>query len=238
MLQRTRELTEEIAERKQIQSELAEMQRYLMNSVENERTLLARELHDGPMQEIYALMYQLSSWSDAHLEGHLADELERFQSKLKKINRSLRSIARDLRPSTLAEFGLEKSIREHLANHKLTEYDLEVHLDLDADRQSLPEPVRLALYRIYQIAFTNVIRHAQATRVDIRLRLEAERLLLEVEDNGVGFELPADRLTLAREGHLGLLGAYERARAIRGKLQVRSEPGEGTLVRVVVPRET
>lgn len=234
---RTRELLEEIAERKQIEIELAEMQRRLMDSVESERTLLARELHDGPMQEIYAIMYRLA-WlgNSKSLDDDLAKELGFIQDKLKDINSSLRSTSRDLRPATLSEFGLEKSIREHVANSQIRRENLRVRLDLMADGQSLEEPIRLALYRIYQIAITNVVRHAQATEAEIRLRLDDEFVVLEVEDDGCGFKVPKRWLDSAREGHLGLLGAFERAQAIGGELQVRSEPEAGTLVRVVVPR--
>lgn len=235
--ERTRELLQEIAERKQIEAELAEMQRRLMDSVETERTLLARELHDGPMQEIYAVMYRLA-WINNALspEDDLAEEIEMIQEKLKEINRSLRSTSRELRPSTLNEFGLEKCIREHLANSQIIRESLKVRKDLMPDGQSLQEQIRLALYRIYQIAITNVVRHAQATEVEIRLRLEDEFIILEVEDNGQGFEIPKRWLDTAREGHLGLLGAYERAQAIGGELKVTSRRGEGTLLRVVVPR--
>lgn len=234
---RTRELWEEIAERKQVETELAEMQRRLMDSVEIERTLLARELHDGPMQEIYAIMYRLAWLSSSQsLDDNLAKELELIQDKLQEINRSLRSTSRDLRPSTLSEFGLEKCIREHVANARIKRENLEVQMDLMPDGQSLEEPIRLALYRIYQIAITNVVRHAQATEVKIRLRLDDEFINLEVEDNGQGFNVPKRWLDAAREGHLGLLGAYERAQAIGGELNVKSQPGEGTLLRVVIPR--
>lgn len=234
---RTLELLEEIAERKQMETELAEMQRRLMDSVESERTLLARELHDGPMQEIYAIMYRLAWLRSTHSpDDNLAKELKSIQDKLQEINRSLRSTSRDLRPATLSEFGLEKSIREHMVNTQIERENLEVRMDLMPDGQSLEEPIRLALYRIYQIAITNVVRHAQAMEVAIRLRLDDEFIVLEVEDDGCGFEVPKRWLDSAREGHLGLLGAFERAQAIGGELKVRSEPGKGTLVRVVVPR--
>lgn len=235
--ERTRELLEEIAERKQVEAELAEMQRRLMDSVETERMLLARELHDGPMQEIYAIMYRLAWMSNLEsLDDDIATELEMIHEKLKEINRSLRSTSRDLRPATLSEFGLEKSIREHLANAQIGRDNLRVRLELMPDGQTLEDQLRLALYRIYQIAITNVVRHARATEVTIRLRLDDEFVILEVEDNGQGFEVPKRWLDSARQGHLGLLGAYERAQAVGGELKVRSKPGDGTLVRVLVPR--
>jgi signal transduction histidine kinase len=105
------------------------------------------------------------------------------------------------------------------------------------DEQSLAEPVRLALFRIYQAALNNVARHAQAQRVDIRFRFADDEIVLEIQDDGRGFELPERWITLAREGHLGLVGAAERAEAVGGKLDVESAPGKGTCLRVIVPRE-
>ena len=105
-----------------------------------------------------------------------------------------------------------------------------------SDGTTLPENVRLALFRIYQAALTNVVRHAQADKVVVRLHLDAEQVMLEVEDNGRGFDLPQRWIELARQGHLGLVGMVERAEAVGGQLTVQSEPGRGTVIRVTVPR--
>jgi signal transduction histidine kinase len=102
-----------------------------------------------------------------------------------------------------------------------------------SDGQSLPERQRLALFRIYQQALANVVRHSAATQVDVRFTHTPEETVLEVQDNGVGFQAPERWITLAREGHLGLVGASERAEAIGGKLEVITSPGEGALIRVV-----
>jgi signal transduction histidine kinase len=114
--------------------------------------------------------------------------------------------------------------------------DLEINLQLDSDRQTLPEPVRMALFRIYQTAITNVIRHAQANQAFVRLHLNQKQVRLEIQDNGCGFKVPNSWIELARQKHLGLVGAAERAEAAGGKLQVESAPSRGTLVRVIVPR--
>jgi PAS domain S-box-containing protein len=233
---RTRELQEEIHERQQAEAELAEMQRRLMDSVEAERTLLARELHDGPMQEIYAVIYSLATLDTGDAEGELVGEINRLQDRLKEINRSLRATTHHLRPSSLGAFGLEKSIREHIDRLRVDQHSLDVSLNLMSDGTCLPEEVRLALYRIYQMAITNVIRHAQASRAEVTFRFDNEFIVLTIEDNGRGFRRPARLIDFARQGHLGLLGAYERARAIGGELKINTQPGQGTSIRVVVPR--
>jgi signal transduction histidine kinase len=133
---------------------------------------------------------------------------------------------------------LEKAIRSHCEQLKITHLELQFDLHLEPDRQSIPERMRLALFRVYQVALTNVVRHAQASRVVIRLMLDTETVILEIEDDGCGFEVPERWIELARQGHLGLVGATERAEAVGGKMEVKSKPGKGTLIRVVVPHQS
>ena len=83
----------------------------------------------------------------------------------------------------------------------------------------------------------NVIRHAEATRITVTFTLDPQTIFLEVSDNGKGFEVPKRWYEFAREGHLGLAGAAERAEAVGGRLEVISAPGKGTTIRVIAPRE-
>ena len=112
---------------------------------------------------------------------------------------------------------------------------MEIELDLAHDGLKLSEQNRIMLYRIYQEAFNNILRHAQASRVCVRFCLDENQAILEVQDNGVGFELPNRWVKLARQGHLGLVGAMERAKEGGGSLDVTSSPGQGTLIRAVIP---
>jgi PAS domain S-box-containing protein len=227
--ERTRELEES-------NKSLAELQRRLMDSVEMERVRVAQELHDGPMQELYTVMYSLPSLGNSLSGEQREAELASIQARLQGINESLRTIARDLRPSVLAPFGLEKAIREHAERYRQDYPDLELALDLASDGTRLPERVRLALYRIYQVALSNALRHAGASRVDVRFRFDDEQVVLEVQDDGCGFVVPRRWLQFAREGHLGLVGAMERAEAVGGHLEVHSAPGQGTHIRCAAPR--
>lgn len=240
--ERTRELTtknqaleSEIGERKRIEGELAELQRRLFDNVENERLELARELHDGPMQELYGLGFQLDVLTSDFQAGQGAASIAEIKENLLKVIQSLRTISRELRPPALAPYGLEKAIRSHADILRQSNPDLQIQLTLDSDGQQLPEPVRMSLFRIYQTAITNVIRHANARRAAVRFSFNHQQALLEIEDDGQGFEVPKRWITLARQGHMGLVGAAERAEAAGGKLQVDSFPGKGTRIRVVVP---
>lgn len=240
---RTRELTTknaalqaEIAERERIEAELAELQRRLIDRNEAVLRELARDLHDGPMQDLYGLVFQVDSLAPEIPNDQGPETAQMIKDRLLQIIQSLRSMSRDLRPPALAPYGLEKAIRSHLELIQQAHPDLKIGLDLATDRQALPEPVRMSLFRIYQTAIANVIRHAKASQVTVRFLMEPEQAQLEIQDNGCGFNVPGRWIELARGGHMGLVGAAERAEAAGGKLQVVSNPGEGTLIRVIVPR--
>lgn len=222
----------EIQERRKIEAELAEVQRRLLDRAEAERRELARDLHDGPMQELYGIMFEIDALQEA------GGAPETIKQKLLQVVQSLRSISRELRPPALAPYGLQKAIQSHLDNLSQSHPELNIEINLMADGQRLPEPVRMALYRIYQIAITNIIRHAQATQVKVTLELTPLDVVLTVSDNGCGFIVPGRWIELARQGHLGLVGAVERAEAAGGKLTVTSAPGLGTTIRVSVPHQS
>ncbi|MGE5462458.1 MAG: sensor histidine kinase, partial [Syntrophothermus sp.] len=148
---------------------------------------------------------------------------------------SLRTICRELRPPSLSPFGLEVAIRDHVEKFRDQNMHINVNLDLMPDKQILSDSLRLTLFRIYQQAIQNVARHAQASEIHIRFRWDDKTVVLDVEDNGRGFEVPKHWMELVREEHFGLLGIAERVESIRGKLEIVSAPGAGTLVRAIIP---
>jgi len=225
--QKNKALQEEVQERLKVEAELAEVQRRLLDRAEAERRELARELHDGPMQELYGVIFAIGAVQD--------EQASEIKDKLLEIVSALRSISRELRPPALAPHGLQKAIQSHLEALQENYPTIEMNSNLMADGQTLPEQVRVVLFRIYQVSITNVIRHAQANMVDVRLLLDDRKVTLEVQDNGCGFSVPDRWIELARQGHLGLVGAAERAEAVGGKLQVESEIGKGSLIRVIAP---
>lgn len=237
LLKKNEALVYEIIERNRIEAELAETQRRLIDNTEAERLQLAQELHDGPMQELYVLTYQLEALRNELPSEEQQKTTQEIQQKIKDVIHTLRNTSGELRPPALAPYGLEKAIRSHAEQFQKANPNLKVHLQLTADRQTIPERVRLALFRIYQSALANVVRHAQAENVTVRLTLDAEAICLEIEDDGRGFNLPKRWIEMVRKGHLGLVGAHERAEAIDGKFDVESAVGEGTRIRVEVPRQ-
>ena len=230
----------DISERKEMEAELAEVQRRLIENIEAERLSRAQELHDGPIQDLYGISYS-SNAMDQGLEGIIGDNglkeaLDTSKQMTQQVIDFLRSISGELRPPALAPYGLEKAIRAHIETIQQANPELDVELDLVPDGQVLPERIRLTLYRIYQSAVRNVIRHAKAKKLNVRLVMDDSQIQLAVEDDGCGFELPSHWVVLARSGHFGLVGTYERVQAMGGDLKILTAPGEGTLFQVILPR--
>jgi PAS domain S-box-containing protein len=229
-------MVEDIHHRKEVEAELAEVQRRLLDSTERERLSLAQELHDGPIQDLYGAIFQLQ---ELVVEEHGRATQSVVLSSLATIQQAistLRYTIGELRPPTLAPFGLEKAIRSHAERFHEQHPEIEVRLDLTNDGQSLPESTRLTLFRIYQQLMSNVFRHAQAEQVRVCFLMSPTEIQLEVADNGRGFEIPRRWLDLARQGHLGLVGAKERAETLGGKLEIVSRPDLGARVTAIIPR--
>lgn len=225
--------------RREVESELAEAQRRLARASEEERLRLARELHDGPAQDVCGAQAHLETLKKGvRGEASLA-RLSTVQETLCQVTATLRAVCQELRPPAL-DLGLDAAIHSHVARFRAAHPAVMVSVDLASGGRALPVPARMALFRVYQEAMTNVARHARADHVLVRLVMDTDQdqALVEIQDDGRGFTLP-DRLTeLASQDHLGLLGAAERVEAIGGRLDIVSAPGRGTTIRAVVPLPT
>jgi signal transduction histidine kinase len=213
-----------------------EIKNRLIDSRERERLRLAQDLHDIPIQDLYGLMYQLDDLRDILKDSEGEKTVDECDHTLHRVVNSLRSICRDLRPPSLSPFGLEVAIRDHVEKFREQNPGIHVYLNLMRDKQVLSDRLRLGLFRIYQEAIQNVARHAQATEIRVRFNWNEEMIVLEVEDNGRGFEVPRLWVELVREEHFGLVGIAEQVESMGGKLEIVSAPENGTLVRAIVPR--
>ena len=205
---------------------------HLAEGREAERLRIARDLHDGPVQHLQVLRLRLASLAEGPVSP---DVLDRVAADVQAVTRDLRRTSEDLRPPMLGPFGLAAAL-ETLAEQVGRDHpSIDVSADLEDDGQTLPEPVRLALFRVAQEAVSNAIRHGQPTRVDLSLRLAPRAVHVEIADDGVGFEPPDDLLVAVGNGRYGLVGMAERAEILGATLNVESRPGEGTRVRVSAP---
>lgn len=207
----------------------------LITAREEERQHLAREIHDELGQLLTGLSLNLKLCQQA-VPGHLQavhDHLVKANTLVRHtIEQSHRLIAR-LRPTVLDDYGLVPALQEELSQ-RLTPLDIVAHLDTEGDLERLPAEVTTAAFRIVQEAITNVIRHANARQVHIRLQQTADELIVTVEDDGVG--LPDEGLRSPDERQaLGILGMQERAGALGGRLEVTRRQPHGTCVALWLP---
>ena len=227
-------IVENITEQKRLELEMAELKDRLQNSMELERLRLAQELHDNPMQVLYSASYRIEELR-TKVDPELSESLKGVKDIIQTVLQDLRATAKELRPPTIFSFGLENAIRSHAYDVQEKHPEIQIHLSLAHDQQSLPDNVRLALFRVLQQALANVVRHAEATEVHIRFSFDAEEAHLEISDNGKGFEVPANWIDFVRQEHFGLAGAAERVSAFGGVLNVESQPGKSTAVKVTIP---
>ncbi|HMD82833.1 MAG TPA: PAS domain-containing sensor histidine kinase, partial [Anaerolineales bacterium] len=227
-------IVENVTEQKRLQFEMEELNRRLQNSMELERLHLAQELHDNPMQVLYSANYRLEELR-TKTDPEISEGLREVKDIIQGVLQDLRATAKELRPPTIFSFGLENAIRSHAYDIQEKYPHLEIQLSLAHDQQSLPDNVRLALFRVLQQALANVVRHAEATQVRIHFSFDAEETHLEISDNGKGFIVPENWIEFVRQEHYGLAGAAERVNALGGVLKVESKPGNSTTVRVTIP---
>jgi signal transduction histidine kinase len=207
------------------------LSRRLVEAQERERRHVARELHDEAGQALASLRFGLRVLEREVAEG---GDVSAYVTELLRTTDAvidgLHRLAADLRPASLDHLGLDAALRQYARSAAAT-YGFIVRFKARGfTGERLPAVVETALFRVVQEAVTNVVRHARASRVDVLLEHRGDRVLVMVEDDGVGFE--PDRL---QEGeHFGLLGLRERAEALDGGLTVESAPGTGTTVVVEV----
>jgi len=193
---------------------------------EEERTRLARELHDDTIQAVIALKQriQLAQKFVKSRGGHQA--LSELEALAEETIENLRRLTRALRPIYLEDLGLVTAL-EMLTREMGESTHLDVDFKQTGPERRLPREAELALYRITQEALDNVVRHAQAKHASVQIAFD-KGIRLEVTDDGAGFSVPSSPTEFAPSGHFGLLGMRERADLIGARLEVHSEARRGT----------
>lgn len=219
----------------QVQSrteELVALAGYLSNARETEKANLARELHDELGALLTAAKHD-ASWVErklpTELDPAIRERITRLQQNLSSVIGLKRNLINNLRPAMLHDLGLLTALR-NLAEEFSNSTDITVKVKLPDNEINVPEPMALAIFRIVQEAFTNSRKYAQASEVQLELFEEGETLVLNLYDNGVGFDLTSP--AIARHG---LAGMKHRVQMLKGKIEIASNPGKGVLITVEIP---
>ncbi len=229
----------DLTERKQAEEQLRALTARLQNIREEERTRIAREVHDELGQALTGLKMDLS-WiinrlpqaGDKKVSRLIEDRSKGMFDLIAKTIKTVRKISSDLRPGVLDDLGLVAAI-EWQANDFQNRTGIRCKFDAAVEHIELDREVSTAVFRIFQETLTNVARHADATRVEIKLNRSNGNLVLEVTDNGKGIT----KQDIAGKKSLGLLGMRERAHIVGGEVTLRGARNKGTTVIVEVPIE-
>lgn len=205
---------------------------HLQNIREEERSSMAREIHDELGQQLTALKLDVA-WLTLKLknaEPPIAEKIKGMEKLLSTALITVKKLASELHPALLDKLGLIEAIRWQ-SNEFEKRTGIKIVLELPEELKGVSSKTNIALFRIYQEALTNVARHSGASNVFCSLKKQNEDLYFTITDDGKGFDV-----AITEQLHsLGLLGMRERSVMIGGKYQITSEPGKGTKVEAVLP---
>jgi len=234
-----------ISEVQHLQLELTEMSRKvraaqeglhdyigaITSAQEEERTRLARELHDDTIQAVVALKQRVQLAQRVIKDVRGKETLKELETLAEQTVENLRRLTRALRPIYLEDLGLVTAL-DMLARETGQTSNLVVNFQKTGQERRLSREVELSLYRIAQEALTNVVKHSSATKADLLIACAGDETKLEVVDNGIGFDKPKSPTDFAPNGHFGLLGIHERVDLIGARLEIESSKDKGTRLTV------
>jgi signal transduction histidine kinase len=203
--------------------------RRVVEAQEVERARLARELHDETGQALTSILLGLKTLEERVDSEEGGAAVAELRDLVVKTLQDVRRLAVELRPAALDDFGLVPAL-ERLRDTVSEQSGVSVDLRSQLGKERLPAETETALYRIVQEALTNILKHASATRVTVRLSRDERSVSLVVQDDGRGFDPES-----VRQGGLGLIGMRERVALLGGRLTVESSEGAGTMLRAEVP---
>jgi PAS domain S-box-containing protein len=222
----------EVQQKEHIRGELFQK---AINAQEEERKRIARELHDETSQNLTALLFLSEEVLEMDDLEQAQKRLARMQSLVKLTLDGVHKIIFDLRPSMLDHLGLVPALRWY-AESRLSPKEVRVEIKEASRPRRLPAEVETALFRVVQEAINNVARHAAARNVRIEFEFEDQAVKVEVEDDGIGFDIGSSQTISPENGRgLGLMGMQERIELLGGEISVETNPGFGTLLVIQVP---
>lgn len=219
----------------QLNAALQATQRRLNTEREDERKVLARELHDQIIQDLLGLSYHLEEVEGLEKSPVLRRDVAAIRQGIRNLVGELRQMCSDLRPPTIDHHGLTAAIAS-LAHEWAERNDVQLQLEIDPALGRLPETIELSVFRIVQEGLNNIRKHAAAHHVRLSLqRTSSTNLLVRLEDDGQGLPAPTDLASLSINKHFGLVGISERVALLGGFMNIESSKGKGTILQVEIP---
>ena len=202
---------------------------------EDERFRLARDLHDDTVQALIALnqRVQMVQRTVKRDPDKAEDRLHELRSMVDRVIVDVRHMIQAMRPTYLADLGLVPALRALIQGEQAE--SLQTRFELQGEPHRLAGELELTLYRIAQEAMSNAIKHAHASRLTLKLIFVPDQVCLSVEDNGSGFQVPENLLSLVNSGNYGLVGISERVQLANGTLNIVSGNQCGTTLTIRVP---
>jgi two-component system sensor histidine kinase DegS len=194
---------------------------------------IARDMHDGPAQSMANLVLQaeilerLLSRDPALVVNELAD----FKDGVRAVLDDTRRLIFDLRPMTLDDLGLVPTLRKFIKDFG-TKFDINAQLRVVGEEARLSGALEPTLFRIIQEAMNNAKKHARAKNVEVSIAFTANTVSAVIRDDGVGFDVAATEARIDGGKHLGMVSMRERVELEKGEIEIRSQIGQGTEVRV------
>jgi len=221
-----------------MEKKLRLLTRQIISAQEEERKEISRELHDEVVQTLVGINVELSALTKGTSDGlhNVKSKIARAQRLVESSVNAVHRFARELRPAVLDDLGLIPAL--HTYSRNLAERKkLRIKMTAFGGVEALGGAERTALFRVAQEALNNVVRHAHASAISIKIVRIADKIRMEIGDNGQSF--PVRKTLLATNNkRLGLVGMRERLEMVGGKLAIESTPGHGTTVRAEIPFPT
>lgn len=226
-------------------NELAIAHQQLLYTSEQERRQIAYELHDNAVQQllgvnlqavalqkkVYFLLPKDTSSTSVDLE------FQSLRREILGVTSQLREMIGELRPAGLEEFGLGSALESfiHSLQRQMGQTLPQIELQIEQGDQRIPNNVAICVFRVSQESLRNIMRHANASSINIKLSITEQEVALDITDNGLGFTVPSRLSELTRDNHFGLVGMAERISWVNGNLDIQSTLGHGTHIMVRVP---
>jgi signal transduction histidine kinase len=231
----------DITERKNLENELMDNQRQLRSMAlelvlteERERKKLAEDLHDSIGQHLALSKLRIDTLSHGEGAGNISPELESVSKTLYSAIEQTQSLIFKLSPPVLYQLGLTAAL-EYLAESVGKENGISISVDSEIDGTVLPERIAVLLFRAVQELLTNTVKHAEASNSRITLRGSDDHVYVEVQDDGIGFDLQLLEAEGSAKDRYGLFSIRERLYHLGANIQVESAPGRGTKIMMTVP---